>query len=337
MLSPDGGVNVRGSRGLLFLFVLLCALTGLLRDALAADGRGAPGAARLDADTLHLGIAPFHSTLTLLRIHRPLRDHLACVLKMKVMVYSAFNHEQFLDNAVSGYFDVLVTPAHFLPMLSDAGFIPLVRYRNPFELLLVVRKDSDISGVDDLRGKRIGLPDRLSFYYTVGLHWLGTLNLQAGTDYVLDEYSSHMAELLAVDTRQLDVAVTGRSPWMLISPNVRDRLRAIDTGHPSLPSMTTMARRNLGAAQIERIRAALLSFPQSEDGKRFFTSTGYGGYVVSTDADVEAGRAYETRVRRLWQFPRVQEPIVGIPSAREMASAADNAVKPCLPLPARTP
>lgn len=328
---------MQGIRGFLFLLALLCGLADPARHAQAAgDGQETPPQqVPHPGDTLQLGIVPFHATLTLLRLHRPLRDYLTCALGVDVMVYSAYDHEQFLNNAVNGYFDIVVAPAHFLPLLSDAGFVPLVRYRNPFELLLVVHKDSDISGVEDLPGHKIGLPDRLSFYYTVGMHWLSTLNLQAGTDYILDEYSSHMAELLAVDARQLDVAITGRTPWMMLTPDARKHLRGLDVDYPALPSMTTMARSSLGEAKLEKIRAALLSFQQSAEGKQFFVTTGYGGYVIATDADIDAGRIYEPRVRRLWHVspPRQEAAPVAkeTPQAEKVAPLASNAVKPCAP------
>jgi phosphonate transport system substrate-binding protein len=320
---------MRGIRYFLFLFVTLSGLAGALH-ALAGDTPPAPvQAARMSGSALRLGVVPFHSTLTLLRIHRPLREYLSCALGVNVMVYSANDHEQFLNSAINGHYDIVVTPAHFLPMLSEAGFVPLVRYRNPFELLLVVRKDGDVDGLADLRGHKIGLPDRLSFYYIVGMQWLSTLNLKAGTDYVLTEYSSHMAELLAVDAKQLDVAVTGRAPWLLLNPFVRDRMRPLETGHPELPSMTTMADRNLGEDMIKRIRAALESFPESSEGKRFFSATGYGGYIASTAADIDAGRVYEQRVRSLWQSRGRRDSAAREPARIEQEAMQGDAIRPC--------
>jgi phosphonate transport system substrate-binding protein len=277
----------------LLVFVLLCGLLTLsAHDVMAADGRETP-------PPLRLGIVPFNSTQALLRVHRPLRDYLTHALGREVTIYSARDHEQFFGNMSKGYFDLVVVPEHFLPKAVDDGFIPLVRYRNLFELLLVVRKDSGITKTADLRGKRIGLPDRLSLYYIIGMQWLRTLALHPGKDYLLNDQSSHMTGLLAVDAGQIDVAVTGRPPWMQLNPEVRARLRLIDVGHPTMPSLTTLAHRDLGGDEVARIRAALETFPEHPDGKRFFEDTGYGGFVPANVSDAENARHYEGLIYQL--------------------------------------
>jgi phosphonate transport system substrate-binding protein len=254
---------------------------------------------------LKLGIVPFTSSAALLRIHQPLRDHLTRALGCEVMIYTSRDHENFLDDALEGRFDILVTTAHFLPILSKNGFIPLVRYETPFYLLLVVKKDGGVHGVKDLRGRRVGLPDRLSLYHIAGIHWLESTGMKAGKDYSLSEYASHMAELIAVSNDWLDVAITGLPPWQQLSADMRARLRLVDPGGLYLSVMTTLASRELGEKLVEDIRAALLSFPQSPEGKEFFVSTGYGGYVASVPADIEEGRVYEVLMRRLWT-PRTE-------------------------------
>lgn len=284
-------------------FSLVCALLGAWlvpsQHAVAAGAPERPRAASAAGKNLHLGIVPFYSAPALLRVHRALRDYLSRMLGMDIIVYSARNHERFLENALSGQYDIVISPAHFLSMLADGGFTPLVRYRNPFEVLLVVRKDSAIETVADLRGRRIGLPDRLSFYHVLGMKWLNSLDLRPGEDYVLKEQASHMAMLLAVDAGQIDVAVTARPILSLLDQNLRAHFRALDIGHPVLPSLTTLVRGDLGGAEIKRLRAALEAFPQSQEGRRFFADSGYGGYVPATAGDVEAARHYEPLVRRL--------------------------------------
>lgn len=251
---------------------------------------------------LRLGIVPFNSISALLRIHRPLRDYLARVLKRDVRIYSSRDHEQFLNNALDGYFDVLITTAHFLPMLVDDGFAPLLRYRGPLELTLVTRKDNRIESAEDLRGQHIALPDRLSLYHIVGMQWLDSLHLQAGKDYFPEEYPSHVAAILAVKAGRADIAVTANTVWAQMGEDVRSHLRPLDTtNHSILPAMMTLARGDLGETEIARIRAALDAFPESPEGKQFFAATGYGGYVEVTADDVAAGRLYEPLVRRWWR------------------------------------
>ncbi|MDR1461906.1 MAG: phosphate/phosphite/phosphonate ABC transporter substrate-binding protein [Azoarcus sp.] len=285
-----------------FFIIFFTALGGwifLWQSAGDVAAEGAPHVADAPGKVLRLGIAPFYSAPALSRTHRPLRDYLSRTLGAEVVVYSARDHERFLSSARDAGYDIVISPIHFLPMLADAGFTPLVRYRKPLELLLVVRDDSGIEKLGDLRGRRIGLPDRLSFYHILGMQWLSTLDLNSGSDYVLSEWPSHMALLLAVHAGRADVAVTGRAPVLLLNASVRNRLKVLDAGHPVFPSLVTLAHGSLGAAEIERIRAALEAFPKSTEGERFFADSGYGGYVPATMSDVMQARRYESLVSQL--------------------------------------
>jgi phosphonate transport system substrate-binding protein len=266
-----------------------------------------------DARVLRLGIAPFTTTATLLRVHQPVRDHLMRALGNGVTIYTSRDHEQFLNDALGGDFDAVITTAHFLPMMMEDGFVPLVRYKNSFYLVLVVKEDSDIRGVKDLRGQRIGLPDRLSLFHIAGLQWLDSTGMKAGVDYVLSEQPSHMAGIFAVDHDRIDVAIIARPVWLQLDAETRVRFRLIDAGGVRLPAMMVLAHRNLGDEQVEKIRGALLAFPSTPGGQAFFTNTGYGGYVASSPADLEAGKTYEQLVRQLWTprpkgEPRHQQP-----------------------------
>jgi phosphonate transport system substrate-binding protein len=261
---------------------------------LAADG------SNKGANDFRFGISPFNSAGALLRIHQPLRDFLGKSLKRNVVMFSARDHESFFFNALDDQYDLVIAPIHFVPRIVDHGYVPLVRYRNPLDLMMVVRKSAGIASAEDLRGRRVGLPDRLSLYNIVGMQWLRSLPLKVGVDYELTEYPSHLAEIIAVDADKLDVALTASPTWMQLDPGIRERLTLIDIGYQKMPSMTLLARRKLGKAMIARLYDALEDFARSPEGKKFFAATGYGGFVKATNRDVKKAHQYETLMRQTY-------------------------------------
>ncbi|MDR0563903.1 MAG: phosphate/phosphite/phosphonate ABC transporter substrate-binding protein [Azoarcus sp.] len=241
---------------------------------------------------LKLGIPPFFSAPTLLRVHSPLREHLEMALNRKVVIYSAVNHEQFLLSMLKGRFDIAVTPVHFVSLAAEQGFVPLLRYRHPFKVLLVVRGHSDIRGIKDLLGRSIGLPDSFSFYHLIGMQWLCSLSSKPNLDFLLSEQPSHMAGMMSVEAGRIDAVVTALPLWRMLGEGIRKKLRTIDVSHQEFPSLVTMVHSSLGEAQIERIRAALEAFPQTEEGKLFFETSDYGGYVPVTKKDLVDAHRY---------------------------------------------
>jgi phosphonate transport system substrate-binding protein len=281
----------------LALWLLSCCVC----PAIAGPGTERPDETVVSNNVLHLGIVPFTSTTMLLKIHRPLRDHLSRVLGRTVHIYTSTNHEQFLNDALEGRFDIVVTTAHFLPMLIDGNFVALVRYRNPLEFVLVVRNDSDIHQPKDLRGRRVGLPDRFSLFYIAGMQWMNDMGMEVDVAYHMVEQTSHLTALLSVDAGWIDAAVTAGPLWLQLDADIRARLRLVDTGVAPLPAMMTLAHHDLGEETVAKIREALLAFPDTPEGKQFFATAGYGGYLPATPADIDGGKVFERLMRRLWE------------------------------------
>ena len=114
-------------------------------------------------------------------------------------IYTSANYDAFQRDSLAGVFDILVTGPHFGVMCIDAGYLPLVRYDTDLQPVFVLNKSSDIQGVEDFRGKRIGLPNRLSVSAIGGLRWLREQGLVADRDFlvldVITSYSIHYTKL----------------------------------------------------------------------------------------------------------------------------------------------
>jgi phosphonate transport system substrate-binding protein len=163
----------------------------------------------------------------------------------------------------------------------------LFRYRATLQPVFVVRNDSPIKSLDDLRGKHIGLSSRLSMSSMGGVKWLHDGGLVLDKDYFLTERSTHGAAIASVAVGDLDVAITTHTPLKQVPEDVRQKIRLLPIDI-HVPHLMTLANSQLGKPQIERIRKALLSFQETAEGRDFFRETAYLGYVEITLADLKS-------------------------------------------------
>lgn len=248
---------------------------------------------------LRVGIMPFNSALALLRTHQPLREYLQRALKRPVELYTSSDYFTYLNEALEQRFDILIAGPHFGVMAVDKGYVPLYRYRATLQPILVVRADSPIKTVGDLRGKRIGLSSRLSISSIGGARWLQDQGLQMGRDYPIFERATHGAAIAAVAVGDLDAALTTHTPLNQIPADVRARVRILPTDI-QVSHLMTLAHKRLGKDEIGRIRGALREFSeQSPEGRAFFADTGYLGYEPVERRDIEAMRPYVELTRRM--------------------------------------
>jgi phosphonate transport system substrate-binding protein len=247
---------------------------------------------------LRLGIMPFNSTLALIKTHQPLRQHLEAALKRSVEIYTSADYAAFHRDSLAGAFDLLITGPHFGVMCIDQGYAPLFHYKTSLKPIFVVGKLSGINAADKLKGKRIGLSNRLSVSSIVGLRWLDEQGLQAGRDFEVLEKTTHGAAIAAVAVGDLDAALTTYTPLKQVPADVRAKVSELPTT-VQVPHLMTLAHNRLGSAQVEQVRAALRSFQATPEGQAFFRDTGYLGYDPIGAQDLKALQIYVPIVKQM--------------------------------------
>jgi phosphonate transport system substrate-binding protein len=112
---------------------------------------------------------------------------------------------------------------------------------------------------------------------------LGRLGLVPQRDFTLVLTASHGASLQALANGSVDYAIVANTVYGQFRAKYPS-LQAVAFG-PDVPHLMAAARRALPEALRARFRAALLSFHETEAGRRFFADMGYRRFVPLTEAD----------------------------------------------------
>lgn len=272
------------------------ALRAVLGLALAAalPARGAEPQA-----PLKLATHPYAGTLSLISTHRPLQQYLSKSLQRPVDFFTAANFDAFVDSLMAGEYDIVLCPPHFAVLAMEKGYLPLFHYRARLEPILAVRRDGPIKGPLDLRGKTIAMADRSAFIRIVIVRWLTDHGLVAGRDYRILERPTHAASMTAAVLGEADAGLATTTAIKQLVPDVQAQLRAVSSGL-SFPHLFTLAHRRLGAAEIERVRAALQTFSESApEGREFFAKSAYIGFEPVSQEALDSLRPYVETYRQM--------------------------------------
>lgn len=240
---------------------------------------------------LKLGIMPFNSTLALIKTHQPLTRFLETQLGRHVTVYTSADYFTFVNELLNDQFDLAIVGPHFGSMARERGAQLIFRYKADLQPVFVVRADSGIKTLEDLRGKQIGLSSRLSISSIGGVKWLQDRGLRLGTDYRLVERTTHGAAIAAVSVGELDAALTTHTPLKQIPEDVSAKIRVMPLDI-HVPHLMTLASARLTPGELEKVRLALRIFPDTPEGREFFKETGYVGYADVTQADIQSLKPY---------------------------------------------
>ncbi|RMG56559.1 MAG: phosphate/phosphite/phosphonate ABC transporter substrate-binding protein [Gammaproteobacteria bacterium] len=255
-----------------------------------------PAAVQAQQRTLVLGILPYLNAHKLYRIYLPVKRYLEQQLQMPVSLATAPNYRVFLQHTERGDYDIVVTAPHFAALAETvAGYRRIARARPMLRGQLVVRADSEIHAVEDLRGRVVALPDRLAIVSMLGEELLRAHGLEPGRDVRLRHTRAVRQPLLLLSRDQSDAAVTVAGTLEEMPRHLQARLRELARTR-AVPHLMFMASGRLDSRLIGRIRAVMLEFDQTPLGQHFFRESRLGGLLPITDADM---RILEPHVERL--------------------------------------
>lgn len=271
------------ARGIATAFIFIAFLVG--GDCRAEDG------------PLRLGLMPTNAVLNVLTLYHPLSKHLEKQLGRPVEMSVARTFRAYHDEILAEDSDIVVPAPHFGVIALDHGYVPLFRYQPDLQSLIVLKKGSPITSAAQLKGKRVLTADRMTAVSVIAERWLDLdFGLRVDRDYTLEEAANHTAAIRAVALGVADAAITTPPALLQVPADIRDSVDVLQS-RLVLPQMFLMAHRRLGSDTIERIRAALAGFPDTEEGKAFFAK-GYVGFVPLSPSDVEAARPYADMISR---------------------------------------
>jgi phosphonate transport system substrate-binding protein len=173
--------------------------------------------------------------------------------------------------------------------------------------LIIVRTDSGIKGLRDLRGKRFAYVDALS---TSGCIYPKIILTNEGVDP--DKFfgqtkfaGSHDAVISAVYYRQVDAgAIYGgpvsdaRERMVRTIPDIMTKTRII-AKTPPIPNDTVSVRKDLPPNVVKKLKEGLMAIAKSDEGRKTVLSLyGIDNLIPASDSDYDSVR-HAVRVLRL--------------------------------------
>lgn len=278
--------------------ILRRRLATLAAAALAtAVGTGGlvPRPARAQAAPLRVALVPFLSPMAMLAAFKPLREHLARELGRPVELYTARSVPALIEHMRREPDDLTLVPAHVARLAGlEWGFTPLAGTLKRTTAQLLVRRDSALADVQALRGRSVGVLDRLSLPAVVAFAWLQARGLEPDRDVRVAPQAAIDSALYALERGEID-ALALAATQLDIAPASAPRAVRVLADVGAIPGPVYVARPGLPAAEADRLRAALARYVPDPGAPATAVNT---TVRAVTDADLAAVDAYLPQLRQ---------------------------------------
>ncbi|HJY76034.1 MAG TPA: PhnD/SsuA/transferrin family substrate-binding protein [Burkholderiales bacterium] len=194
-------------------------------------------------------------------------------LRVKVSIVNARGRDRLKENLKNHSYGLLLARPNDVPAeaVRDFGYQPVVSAKEPYQTLFIVVKTSPIRTISDVRGRTILTPDQYSNMWRAANAMLRDNKIDMSRESV-KSMRDQAAIGWSLENGFFDVGVVnsvsgvGRS-WEKNGGRVIAR-------SPDQINMPLIASPKVSAAQIERLRAAIIALESTESGHAILKKIG---------------------------------------------------------------
>jgi phosphonate transport system substrate-binding protein len=253
-------------------------------------------AGRSDAQPLILAVHPYLPTAEILTRFTPLANALASAIGRPVVVRVGASYDEHIDAIGADSVDIAyMGPASYVTMVGTYGVKPMLarQIADGDPMLhgeIVVRQDSTIQSLQDLKGKRFAFGDPQS---TTSHILPAAMLLKDGiapSALASSKFlGSHKNVALAVLAGDYDAGAVKEEVYEEFAPK---GLRSI-AHEPPVPDHVLVASRKLPAALVDTLRRTLVQLKETPKGRAAISAIGSGlsAFVEARDSDYDDLRA----------------------------------------------
>ena len=238
---------------------------------------------------LEIGIFPYLSTRALLSTYQPLQRYLEQTLQRPVHLVTAPDMRTFVGRTLEGAYTYVVTAPHFARLAqTEAAYRPLLRANRNLAGVLLVRKDSAIHNIDQLRGKTVVTPDSIAIVSLLGVELLKRNGLIAGKDVIIQNLPSHNAAVVTLQNGAVDAAVVSQTAFLQMTPEQRAGLTVI-AQTAEVPHVMYLANAKVSTVDALAFVNLLQQFVEhTVEGRQFIENLGYQGLRAPTEQELRS-------------------------------------------------
>jgi phosphonate transport system substrate-binding protein len=269
-------------------------------------------------ETLTVQFVPSQNADTLEAKAKPLEQLLSDKLGIPVKVSISTDYNTIIEAMASNKVDVGFLPPTAYVLAKDKGAAEVILQAQRFGVqddtgaptdqlvdfyksMIIVKKDSDIKTVEDLKGKKIAYQNVTS---SAGFVWPAGKLLEAGIDPLKDvtavTVKGHDQGVIAVLNGDVDAAAIFQDARTTVAkdfPTVFDDTRVLAYTE-NIPNDTISVRSDMNAEWIAKIQDAFISLGQDDATRQIiFDIYSHQGYVKSEDSIFNIVREYGEKVK----------------------------------------
>ncbi|MDT8386036.1 MAG: phosphate/phosphite/phosphonate ABC transporter substrate-binding protein [Thiogranum sp.] len=273
-------ISDRRLRALRLLIVALLAGTPIGSVQAAGDGNEV-------RQVYRFGVFPHLPPSRLEQVYLPVALDFRRALGRDIEFRASGSFARFSERLAAEAYDiVLLQPFDYVWAHDQHGYLPVARRSEELTSIIIVKNDSAIQSLDDLRGKVLANPPETAAVSFLTRQAVLAAGLHPGRDVTLRYVRSHYSCLQKVLIGKADACGTARQSMRLAEPQLKNGFRIIYET-PPIPQVLFAVHERVPKRNRERIRDAVLGWARSREGQKILAQGSMSPFVPATDDEYD--------------------------------------------------
>lgn len=291
-------------------------MAGILCAGMATVTLAGCGSKKSEEKTLNVQFVPTNNDGSMEAKAKPFADYLTEKLGCKVNVTLATDYSTIVEAMSSGKVDLGIMPPAAYVQARDMGAAKAIltsqlgeydqetglpvegKMTGTFKGEVLVKADSDIQTLEDLKGKKIAtLSPNSASGYIYPVAEMKEAGIDPATDCTLTTVNDIPSEMTAVLNGQQDACFVFEGARVVFSSkfegyDLMNDLRVLYLTEGDIPNDAIAVRPDMDDEMKEKIKETFLNMPNDEQGAEAMSLWGHKGYEEATEEAYDTIKAY---------------------------------------------
>lgn len=254
--------------------------------------------------TLIVGVHPYLNSKKMFTSYRPILDYLETKLGVQLILETSKDYLDYERKLYAGHFD-LSLPNPYQTLLSfNYGYRAIARMKpdEVFRGIIVVRKDTHIETIVDLKGQKVSFPAPTALAATMmPLAFLAEQGLDIHNDIEKKFVGSQYSSIMNVYSKDTIAGATWPPPWESWKKENPHKAKELtvkwETKH--LINNGFVVKQELHGELVKKLQRSLLAMDSEKVGKELLVQAGFEGFALATNNDFEIVQMFMNHYRQL--------------------------------------
>ena len=246
----------------------------------------------LPQQELTLGVFPHLPPRELEKVYAPIAALFSDALGKKVHFRSSSSFRKFMAKLDQQVFDiVMVQPFDYVRIADKFGYVPIATRDEALSTVVVVPRDSTLSNLESLKGKKVALPPSVA---AVSLLLKAALkeNGMQSSDVQISHHRSHISCMQQVVIGAVDACGTAAPALRFFTEKMGSDLKIIAETR-KIPHTLFAAHPRISAAEREKILQTLQALSTTEEGRQLLQRGKLKPFKPITDSYYDGVRNFQ--------------------------------------------